>query len=90
MNNFAFEKKNYWLLAVGVLVVIVGFVLMSGSGSTEQQFNPEIFSAMRIRVAPMVSLFGFVFIMVAIMYRPKGKAEIQEKETAEGQLTEEK
>lgn len=90
MNNFAFEKKNYLLLAVGVLVVIVGFVLMSGPGSTEQQFNPEIFSTMRIRVAPMVSLFGFVFIMVAIMYRPKGKTEIQEKETAEGQLTEEK
>ncbi len=75
MNNFAFEKKNYLLLAAGMCVVILGFILMSGSGSTEQQFNPEIFSIMRIRVAPVVSLAGFVFIMVAIMYRPKNKQQ---------------
>ncbi len=73
MNNFAFEKKNYLLLAAGMCVIILGFIMMSGPGSTEQQFNPEIFSTMRIRVAPLVSLAGFVFIMVAIMYRPKNK-----------------
>ncbi len=71
MNNFAFEKKNYLLLAAGMFTIILGFILMSGSGSSEQQFNPEIFSVLRIRVAPLVSLIGFLFIMVAIMYRPK-------------------
>lgn len=73
MNNFAFEKKNYLLLAAGMFTVIVGFILMSGPGSTEEQFNPDIFSTTRICVAPMVSLAGFVFIMVAIMYRSKKK-----------------
>lgn len=71
----AFSKKNYILLAVGMAIVILGFVLMSGSGSSEDSFNPDIFSARRIKVAPLVSLFGFLFIMFAIMYRPAEKKE---------------
>ena len=67
----AFSKKNYILLAIGMAIVIVGLVLMSGSGSAEGVFNPDIFSARRIKVAPLVSLFGFVFIMLAIMYKPR-------------------
>ena len=70
----AFNKTNYILLAIGMAIVIVGLVLMSGEGSAEGIFTPEIFSARRIKVAPLVSLFGFLFIMVAIMYRPKAKA----------------
>ena len=71
----AFSKKNYILLAVGMAIVILGLVLMSGEGSAEGFFNPDIFSVRRIKVAPLVSLFGFVFIMFAIMYRPKTKKE---------------
>ena len=67
----AFSKKNYILLAIGMAIVIIGLILMSGEGSSEGGFNPDIFSARRIKVAPLVSLFGFVFIMFAIMYRPK-------------------
>ncbi len=67
----AFSKKNYILLAIGMAIVIIGLILMSGEGSSEGVFNPDIFSARRIKVAPLVSLFGFVFIMFAIMYRPK-------------------
>lgn len=74
MKNFAFDKKNYILLAIGMAIIIMGFILMSGSGSNEEAFNPEIFSATRIKVAPLVCLFGFVFIMVAIMYnKPQNK-----------------
>ena len=69
----AFSKKNYILLAVGMAIVILGLVLMSGEGSAEGFFNPDIFSVRRIKVAPLVSLFGFVFIMFAIMYKPKTK-----------------
>ena len=39
-ENFAFGKINFILLAVGVLVIILGFILMSGSSSTETTFNP--------------------------------------------------
>ena len=68
----AFSKKNYILLAIGMAIVIIGLVLMSGSGSAEGVFNPDIFSVRRIKVAPIVSLLGFLFIMFAIMYKPKG------------------
>ena len=47
-KNFAFDKVNFILLAAGMLVVILGFVLMAGGGSTDEAYDPEIFSAMRI------------------------------------------
>ena len=44
-RDFAFDKVNYILLAVGMAVVIIGFLLMSGAGSSETAYNPDIFSA---------------------------------------------
>ena len=76
MNNkkvFAFGRSNFILLAVGMVIVIIGFILMSGAGSNETTFNEEIFSARRIKVAPIVCLFGYVFIIYAILHRPKDK-----------------
>lgn len=73
MSNFAFTKKNYILLAIGMAIVIIGLILMAGEGSYEGVFNADIFSTRRIKVAPLVSLAGFVFIMVAIMYKPKSE-----------------
>ena len=70
-KNFAFDKTNFILLAIGMAVVILGFILMSGSGSTEQAFNPEVFSTMRIKVAPVVCFVGFVSIIYAIIRKPK-------------------
>ena len=54
MEKFAFDKINYILLTIGMIIIIVGFILMSGSGSTEESFNPDIFSDTRIRTAPLV------------------------------------
>ena len=70
-KNLAFDKVNFILLAIGMAVVILGFILMSGSGSTEQAFNPEVFSTMRIKVAPVVCFVGFVSIIYAIIRKPK-------------------
>ena len=80
MDNFAFDKKNYIMLAIGMLVVIIGFILMAGAGSNESALNPDIFSATRIKVAPLVSLAGFVFIVFAILHRPSQR-EADEKNT---------
>lgn len=71
MSNLAFSKINYILLVVGMVIIIAGFCLMAGSGSTEEAFNPDIFSDMRIKVAPMTCLFGFVFVIVAILWPSK-------------------
>ena len=70
-RNFAFDKVNFILLAIGMIVVIIGFVLMSGGGSTEGAYDPSIFSPMRIKVAPVVCLLGFVSMIYAIIRKPK-------------------
>lgn len=71
MRNFAFDKTNYILIAVGVAVVIVGFLLMAGPGTTQTTFNADIFSATRIRVAPVVVFIGFASMIYGIMHKPK-------------------
>ncbi len=72
-RNFAFDKVNFILLAVGMMIVIIGFLLMSGGGSTETSYNPDIFSVRRIKVAPVVCFIGFVSMIYAIVRRPKDK-----------------
>lgn len=83
MKNFAFDKTNYILIAVGVSVVILGFLLMSGDGTTQNGFNAEIFSVRRIRVAPMVCFIGFASMIYGIMHKPKDSEETKEEEARE-------
>ena len=71
-SNFALGRRNFILIAVSVLIIVIGFVLMSGAGSTEDAFNPEIFSTKRIKVAPVVCFFGFLLMIYSIIHRPKG------------------
>lgn len=70
-RNFAFDRMNFILVAVGMVVVIIGFLLMSGGGTEDGSFNPEIFSPMRIKVAPVICFIGFVSIVYAIIRKPK-------------------
>ncbi|WP_307758401.1 DUF3098 domain-containing protein [uncultured Mediterranea sp.] len=74
-KKFAFDKTNFILLAVGMLVVIIGFVLMTGPSSTPTHFEPDIFSARRIKVAPVVCLLGFLFMIYGVLRRPKDSGE---------------
>ena len=73
-RNLAFDRTNFILLAVCMAIVIVGFVLMSGPGPTEDVYNPDIFSARRIKGAPVVCLVGFVGMVYAIIRKPKSVA----------------
>ena len=70
-KNLAFDKMNYILLAVGMAVVVLGFILMSGGSSSEAAYDPDIFSARRIKVAPVVCLLGFVSMIYAVIRKPK-------------------
>lgn len=72
-KNFAFGKINYILMTVSVLVIVLGFVLMSGGESTPEAYDPSIFNAMHVKVAPAVTFIGFVAMIFAIMYNPKNK-----------------
>ena len=67
-RDFAFGKENFLLIAVAVVLIVVGFLLMSGGGSKDGvSFNPEIFSARRIVAAPLVTVLGFVTMIVGIL-----------------------
>lgn len=63
---------NLFLIAVSFLIIVVGFCLMAGEPSGEV-YNPDIFSFRRITLGPMISLFGFVSMIIAILIRPKKK-----------------
>lgn len=72
-EKFAFDKTNFILLAVAMAVVIIGFILMTGPVSTPTHFEPDIFSARRIKVAPVVCLVGFLLMIYAVLRKPRDK-----------------
>ena len=74
-RNFAFDKMNFILLAVGMVVVIIGFLLMTGPSSSATMYEPDIFSARRIKVAPVVCLLGFVSMIYAVVRKPKDQGD---------------
>ena len=74
-QKFAFDKINFILLAVGMTIIILGFLLMTGPGSTEGYFEPDIFSVRRIKLAPVVCLFGFLFMIYGILRKPRTNKE---------------
>ena len=74
-KKFAFTKTNYILTAVGMAIIIIGLLLMTGPNCTEELFETDIFSVRRIKVAPVVTLIGFLTIIAAIVYKPKNEKE---------------
>ena len=65
-----FSRRNYMILLIGSVVIIAGYLLMSGEGSTPAAYNPDIFSGLRIKVAPIVCLAGYLVNIIGILYRP--------------------
>ena len=74
MENKKFELSimNFILMAVAMLLIIIGFLLMTGKPSGTE-FNPDIFGTRRIIVGPMTSFIGFLSMIGAILYTPKNK-----------------
>jgi hypothetical protein len=71
-GNFALGAENYKLLALGFVIIVIGFLLMIGGKSdSPDKFSENIFSFRRITLAPIVVLAGFVFEIWAIMKKPK-------------------
>lgn len=70
-RNFAFDKTNFILLVVSMVIVVIGFLLMTGPASTDAAYEPDIFSVRRVKVAPVVCLIGFVSMIYAVIRKPK-------------------
>lgn len=73
-EQMPFTKKNYITILVGVVLLFIGFLLMSGGGEhTATEFDSSIFSFRRITLAPIVVIAGFVVVGFGIMKRFKDK-----------------
>ena len=76
MKEFIFKKENFIGLLIGLALIVIGFLLMSGGGSEDPKvFNPDIFGFRRISLAPTLVLLGFAIQVVAILYQKKKKDE---------------
>lgn len=70
-NHFLFGKKNYKFMLIGISIIVLGFILMSGGGSDNPKvFNPEIYNFRRIRLAPTLVLLGLGIEIYAILLNP--------------------
>ena len=74
-NGFLFEGVNYKILLIGLVVITLGFILMTGGGSDNPNvFNEaELFSFRRIRLAPTMVLIGFGITIYSIFKNPAKK-----------------
>lgn len=73
-NSFelSFGKINYILMGVGIVLLALGYILLSGGGSDDPNvFNPAMFDTQRLVVAPILIVLGFLVEIVAIMYQKK-------------------
>lgn len=66
---FVFRTASRCILIAACTLIILGYILMSGPGSTAHSFNPDIFSARRIVVAPILCLAGYLLIIIGILRR---------------------
>ncbi len=76
MANFSLPSKNVKIIGIGLLVMVLGFVLMLGGGSSDPNvFNPAIFNFRRLTLAPIVIVLGIAAIIYGIMKKPRGEGE---------------
>lgn len=71
--KFNLPKRNAILIGISLIVIVLGFALMAGEPSGATEYNPDIFSFRRITVGPMISLLGFVLMVVAILFNSRKK-----------------
>ena len=70
--TFVFGKINYIIMLVGIVLLALGYIFLSGGGSDDPNvFNPAMFDTRRLYVAPILIVLGFVVEIVAIMYKKK-------------------
>lgn len=71
-QEFLFDTVNYKILLIGIIVIAIGFILMSGGASNNPNvFNEEIFNFRRIRLAPTTVLIGFGITIYSIFKKSK-------------------
>jgi hypothetical protein len=76
MANFSLPSRNVKIIGIGLLVMVLGFVLMIGGGSSDPTvFNPEMFNFRRLTLSPLLIVAGVIVIIVGIMKTPRNTEE---------------
>ncbi|MDO5036281.1 MAG: DUF3098 domain-containing protein [Porphyromonas sp.] len=71
-RTYGYSRTNLLILVVSLVVIALGYLLMSGGASSDMsEFDPEVFSTRRITVAPMICTLGYLGVVVAILFRKK-------------------
>lgn len=70
-NDRPLARNNFIFMAVAGAMIVIGFLLMLGGSSTDEAFNPDIFSTRRIVVGPAITFLGFVAMAVAVCVKPR-------------------
>jgi len=71
-KQFTFGRRNYKFMFIGIAIIAIGFLLMSGGGSDDPNvFNEEIYNFRRIRLAPALIIIGFAVEVYAILTKPE-------------------
>lgn len=79
--HFAFDRKNYMFLLIGVVLLIIGYITLSGGGSKDPNvFSEALFSTRRMVVAPIILFLGYCIIAYGIMIRPKTGEQNEEQQ----------
>ena len=81
MSKFSLSTKNVRFVLIGLIVMVAGYILMAGGGSSDPNvFNTEIFNFRRLVISPLLVIIGIVIVILAIMKKPR-----EDKEDREGQ-----
>ncbi|MFA5326026.1 MAG: DUF3098 domain-containing protein [Bacteroidales bacterium] len=76
MSNFSLSSKNVKFIIIGLMVMVAGYILMIGGGTTDPNvFNYDMFDFRRLVISPVLVILGIVIIISAIMHKPKNDEE---------------
>ncbi len=82
--DFAFGKTNYILFVIGVLLLAIGYILLTGGGSDDPSvFNPAMFDNRRLVAAPITIVLGFIVEIFAIMLPDRSRRTENNKDITE-------
>jgi hypothetical protein len=65
MEKLPFGKKNYTLMIIGIVVIVIGFTIMS------MDSEPHGFGFLGLTLGPIVTVSGFIFEIYAILHKPE-------------------
>ena len=71
--TYPLTKINYIMMGICLLLIVVGFWLMTGSANVGDTFNQDLFESSRVTTGPIIAFLGFVLMAFAIIYRKKDK-----------------